>query len=80
MPYCPYCNQKTFQIEAVEVGGTKYNCVQCSGCMAPIGFVEDARVVESETRITEVLQVVVSSLQTLNSRLIRMEQMMQTGR
>jgi hypothetical protein len=80
MPYCPHCNQKTFHIEAVDVGGKKYNCVQCSGCMAPVSFVEDDRVVESETRITEVLQVVVSSLQTLNSRLIRMEQIMQTKR
>jgi hypothetical protein len=84
MPYCPHCNQKTFQIEAVDVEGKKYNCVQCSGCKAPVSFVEDARVEESddafETRVTEVLRVVVSSLQAINSRLIRMEQMMETRR
>jgi hypothetical protein len=81
MTYCPHCNRDTFEILAVEVGGTQYNCVQCSGCKAPVSFVERARVEQSdeafETRVTEVLRVVVSSLQTINSRLIRMEQIMQ---
>jgi hypothetical protein len=78
MPFCPHCNRNTFEILAVDVGGTKYNCVQCSGCKAPVSFVERSRVEESdETRVTEVLRVVVSSLQTINSRLIRMEQIMQ---
>jgi hypothetical protein len=84
MPYCPYCNRNTFEIMTVEIGGTKYDCVQCSGCKAPVSFVKRSRVEESEeafeTRVTEVLRVVVSSLQAINSRLIRMEQMMQTGR
>ena len=81
MPYCPHCNRNTFETLAVDVGGTKYNCVQCSGCKAPVSFVETAGVEESdevfETRVTEVLHVVVSSLQAINSRLIRIEQMMQ---
>jgi hypothetical protein len=65
MPFCPHCNRNTFEILAVDVGGTKYNCVQCSGCKAPVSFVESSRVEESdeafETRVTEVLRVVVSS-------------------
>ena len=84
MPYCPHCNRNTFEIVAVDVGGTNYNCVQCSGCKAPISFIERSHVEKSddafETRVTEALRVVVSSLQTINSRLIRMEQMMQTRR
>jgi hypothetical protein len=27
MPFCPHCNRNTFEILAVDVGGTKYNCV-----------------------------------------------------
>jgi transcription elongation factor Elf1 len=82
MPFCPHCNRNAFEIMAVDVGGTTYNCVQCSSCKAPVSFVERDRVEESdeafETRVTEVLRVVVSSLQTINSRLLRMEQIMQT--
>jgi hypothetical protein len=82
MPYCPHCNRNTFEVLAVDMGGTKYNCVQCSGCKAPVSFVEPSRVEQSneafETRVTEALRVVVSSLQAINSRLIRMEQIMQT--
>lgn len=81
MPFCPHCNRNTFEIVAVDVGGTKYDCVQCAGCKAPVSFVERVQVEESseafETRVTEALRVVVSSLQTINSRLIRMEQIMQ---
>ena len=59
-----------------------YNCVQCYSCKAPVSFVERDRIEEPdeafETRVTEVLRVVVSSLQTINSRLLRMEQLMQT--
>jgi hypothetical protein len=81
MPFCPHCNRNTFEITAVDVAGTKYNCMQCSGCKAPVSFVERARVEESdeafETRVTEALRVVVSSWQTINSRLIRIEQIMQ---
>ena len=66
---------------AVDVGGTMYNCVQCSSCKAPVSFVERDRIEEPdeafETRMTEVLRVVVSSLQAINSRLIRIEQKMQ---
>jgi transcription elongation factor Elf1 len=76
MPFCPHCNRNTFEIMAVDVGGTMYNCVQCYSCKAPVSFVERDRIEESdeafETRVTEVLRVVVSSLQ------IRMEQLMQT--
>lgn len=81
MPFCPHCNRNTFEILAVDISGTKYKSVQCSGCKAPVSFVECSRVDESdeafETRVTEVLRVVVSSLQTINSRLIRMEQIIQ---
>ena len=80
MPFCPHCNRNTFEIIAVDVAGTKYNCVQCSGCKAPVSFVERARVEESDEafdRVTEALRVVVSSLQAINSRLIRMEQIIQ---
>ena len=81
MTYCPHCNRDAFEILAVDVGGTKYNCVQCASCKAPVSFVERARIEQSdesfETRVTEVLRVVVSSLQTINSRLVRIEQIMQ---
>jgi hypothetical protein len=36
MPFCPHCNRNTFEILAVDVGGTKYNCVQCSGCKGSV--------------------------------------------
>jgi hypothetical protein len=76
MPFCPHCNRNTFEILAVELAGTNYNCVQCSGCKAPVSFVErvDGSDAAFETRVTEALRVVISSLQTINSRLIRMEQ------
>jgi pantothenate kinase len=82
MPFCPHCNRNAFEIMAVDVGGTTYKCVQCSSCKAPVSFVDRDRVEESgeafETRVTEVLRVVVSSLQTINSQLLRMEQIMHT--
>lgn len=82
MPYCPHCNQNTFEIVAIDVGGTVYNCAQCSGCKAPFSLVPHSRAGNSdeafEARVTDVLRVVVSSLQAINSRLIRMEQMMQS--
>jgi len=82
MAFCPHCNQRNFEIEELEVGGSRYKCVQCSGCRAPVAFIERARAIESvdnfETRITEVLRVVVASLQTISSRLSRIEQMIQT--
>jgi len=84
MPYCPHCNQKAFEIEDVDIGGTKYNCVQCSGCKAPIGFVPreiiGSALDQLDTRVTEVLHVVVSTLQTVNTRLARIEQTLQTKR
>jgi hypothetical protein len=67
MPYCPHCNRNTFETLAVDVGGTTYNCVQCSGCKPPVSFAERSRIEESdepfETSLTEVLRVVV--LQTI---------------
>ena len=82
MPYCPHCNRNTFEVIAVDVGETTYNCVQCEGCKAPVSFVEPARPEQSdkafETRVTEVLRVVVSSLQAINSRLIHIEETMRT--
>ena len=44
MPYRSNCNRNTFEVMAVDVGGTTYNCVQCSSCKAPVSFVEPARV------------------------------------
>ena len=82
MPYCPHCNRNTFETVTVDVGETKYNCVQCAGCKAPVSFDQHSQVGKSkedfETRMTDVLRVVVSSLQAINSRLIRMEQIMQS--
>jgi hypothetical protein len=84
MPYCPHCNQRTFEIEALDLAGRPYNCVQCSGCKAPVAFIEHARVEQStdpsEPALSDVLGVMISSLQTINSRLARIEQMMQTRR
>jgi hypothetical protein len=81
MPFCPYCNQKTFEIEEVDVGDSKYKFVQCAGCKAPIGFIQQAHVdrsfVDFEAKITQALRVVVSSLQTIDSRLTRIEQVTQ---
>ena len=69
MPHCPHCNLNSFEIEEVEVAGTKFNIIQCAGCKAPVGAVEAAN-----TGLTEVLRVLISSLQRLNSRLERIEQ------
>jgi hypothetical protein len=68
MSHCSHCNRNTFEIEAMEVAGTKFSFVQCSGCKAPVGVVESANI-----GLTEVLRVLVSSLQMLNSRLERIE-------
>ena len=84
MPYCPHCNQKTFEIEAIDLAGRQYNCLQCSGCKAPVAFIERPPVEQptdsSEPALSDVLRVMISSLQTINSRLGRIEQMLQTKR
>jgi hypothetical protein len=69
MSHCPHCNRNTFEIDELEVAGTKLSFVQCSGCKAAVGVVESANV-----GLAEVLRVLVSSLQRLNSRLERIEQ------
>jgi transcription initiation factor IIE alpha subunit len=78
MSYCPHCNRVTFEIEEVEVSGVKLKLVQCSGCKSPLGFIENNEVAQfirdMDQRVTEVLRVVVSSLQKMNSRLDRIEQ------
>jgi hypothetical protein len=70
MPSCPHCNRNTFEIPAVAISGTKYNCVQYSAARRLL-VLSNVRVEESdeafETRVTEALRVVVSSLQTINS-------------
>lgn len=80
MPYCAHCNRDSFEIEEVDVGGTKYKCVQCSACKAPGGFVPseviDLGTNDFETRVTEVLSVIVSSLQSVSTRLARIEQVL----
>ncbi len=68
MSYCPHCNQKTFEIEEVEVAGAKFNFIQCAGCKAPVGVIESAAV-----GLTEILRILVSSLQKLNDRLQQIE-------
>ena len=69
MSYCPYCHRSAFEIEEVEVAGVKLNFVQCSGCGAPVGIMESR-----EINLTEVLRVLILSLQKLNSRLEQIEQ------
>jgi hypothetical protein len=77
MSYCPHCNRATFEIEEVEISGVKVKLVQCSGCKAPVGVVENNDVGQLihdlEQRVTEVLRVLVSSLQKMNSRLDQIE-------
>jgi hypothetical protein len=77
MSNCPHCNRATFEIEEVEVSGVKFKLVQCSGCKAPVGVMEYNNVGQLihdlEQRVTEVLRVLVSSLQKMNSRLDQIE-------
>jgi hypothetical protein len=77
MSNCPHCNRATFEIEEAEVSGMKFKFVQCSGCKAPIGVMEYTDVGQLihdlERRVTEVLRVLVSSLQKINSRLDQIE-------
>jgi hypothetical protein len=82
MPYCPQCNRKDFEIEAVDLGGRQYNCVQCSGCKAPVAFLDHSgpSTESSEPEVSDVLRVMISSLQSINSRLGRIEQMLQAKR
>jgi hypothetical protein len=84
VPYCPHCNRATFETEEVDIGGAKYKCVQCSGCKAPLGFLPGESVGpatdEFETRVTEVLRVIVSTLQAMSGRLARIDQFIQTKR
>ncbi len=78
MSYCPHCNRTTFEIEEAEISGVKVKLVQCSGCKAPVGVVGNNDVGQLihdlEQRVTEVLRVLVSSLQKMNSRLDQIEQ------
>ena len=69
MSYCPYCHRSAFEIEEVEISGVKLNFVQCAACQAPVGIMES-----SEINLTEVLRVLILSLQKVNSRLERIEQ------
>jgi len=77
MSYCPHCNRATFEIEEVEVDRVKFRFVQCAGCKAPLGVIENNDVGQFirdlDQRVTEVLRVLVSSLQKMNSRLDRIE-------
>jgi len=77
MSNCPHCNRATFEIEEVEVSGAKFKLLQCSECKAPVGTVDHNDVGELihswEQRLTEVLGVLVSSLQKMNSRLEQIE-------
>jgi hypothetical protein len=77
MSNCPHCNQTTFEIEEVEASGRKITLVQCTGCKAPLGIMEHTDVGQLvqnlEQRITEVLRVLVTSLQKMNVRLDQIE-------
>ena len=68
MSYCPYCHRSAFEIEEVEIAGVKLNFVQCAGCQAAVGIMES-----SEINLTEVLRVLILSLQKVNSRLEQIE-------
>ena len=69
MSYCPNCNRNKFELENVDIAGKKLNFIQCAECKAPIGVIES-----DSLGLTEILRVLVSSLQRLNSRLERIEQ------
>ena len=77
MSNCPHCNRTTFEIEDVEASGVKLKIIQCSGCKAPLGLLENDNVGQLirslEKNVTEVLRVLVSSLQKMNSRLDQIE-------
>jgi hypothetical protein len=77
MSNCPHCNRTTFEIDEIEIAGTKFRLVQCSGCKAPVGILEnhnvDHLIHELEQRITDVLRILVTSLQKMNSRLEQIE-------
>ncbi len=77
MSNCPHCNRATFEIEEIEVSGAKYKLLQCSQCKAPVGIIDRNDFSELihgwEQRVTEVLRVIVSSLQKMNSRLDQIE-------
>jgi hypothetical protein len=79
MSHCPHCNRVTFEIEEVDIAGAKQRFVQCSGCKSPVGVLESEIIAKQirdlEQRITEVLRVVVASLQKMNSSLDRIEEM-----
>jgi hypothetical protein len=71
MSNCPHCNRATFEIEQVEVDGEQLQLLQCSGCKAPICVVEftvGSRIHDLEQRLTEVLRVLVSSLQKMSAK------------
>lgn len=78
MANCPHCNRETFEIEEVELGGDKFKMLQCSGCKAPVTAIEyndtSQLIHDLEQRVTEVLRVLVSSLQRMSSRLDRIDE------
>jgi hypothetical protein len=73
MSYCPHCNQSTFEVEEVDVAGINYSFVQCTGCKSAIGVVASTTI-----GLPDVLRILISSLQRLNSRLERIEQALET--
>jgi hypothetical protein len=73
MSYCSHCNQSTFEVEEVNVEGTNFSFVQCSGCKAAVGVLES-----NSIGLAQVLRLLVSSLQRLNSRLEQIEQVLES--
>ena len=59
------------------MNGVKVKLVQCSGCKAPVGILENNEVGQLihdlEQRVTEVLRVLVTTLQKINARLDQIE-------
>jgi hypothetical protein len=78
MANCPHCNRATFEIEEIEVSGEKFKLLQCSGCKSPVTAIEHSDtnqlIHDLEQRVTEVLRVLISSLQRMNSRLDRIDE------
>jgi len=77
MSACPHCNRTDFEIDEVAIAGAKLKLVQCSGCKAPVGVVESDTIAQQisavERQLTEILHVIVTSLQSINSRLDRLD-------
>jgi hypothetical protein len=75
MSNCAHCNGRAFEIEEITATGLTFNphVLQCAGCKSPIEVIENNNfgqlISGLETRVAEVLRVLVLSLQRINPRL-----------